>query len=121
MRLSAKKEIRNFLFVLFSAVFVAFLGAFWVVYSYGASGKYSVQNVLLAPDLIIKSQASQPNKKDKSARYVFHKIEFTYFDEKLGQWRTIQINPDQYAQFYQMVQNEKSLPNPSVEIADLFK
>lgn len=107
---SAKKQIRNLLLVIFSGAFCAFLAAAIGLYFYGPGGRYLVKNTLLSPSILETLSYNDLNTKTgNKSRFVFDKIEFSYYETDKKHWQKVRVSPNVYQRFYQSVINEKSL------------
>lgn len=113
------KEIVRLMSVLLLGVVGALGLTAYFVMNYGPSGRYSVEAALLKPELLNGLNYNDFNPKTGSKdRFVFDKLEFVYLGEK--DLRRVQLPLGAYAEFYQLVQGEKSLLNPSEEVKALF-
>lgn len=120
-QISPKRQIRNLLMVLFSSVMCAFLVSGMLLYYYSPSGRYVVKNALLAPELTTALMYNDTNHKTGgSSRFVFDGIEFAFYDSETKQQRKLQITPEQYQNFYQLIASEQSLLDVSKEVVALF-
>ena len=117
---SKGKEIRNLLLVIGSGIIGAVAVALMMLYYYNPSGSYLAGNVLLSPEStkVIKFQDTHPTT-GSPAKFIFDQIEFSYYDSQLKQWKKLNVEMDQYAKFYQLIGNERSLEVPD-EIKRLF-
>lgn len=109
---AAKRDIRNLMLLLAIGVTAAFLLAGLFLYNYGPSGRYAAQNVLLDPKLLT-DLGSKKN-------LTFKSIEFNFYDDSKKEWKKLNIDINQYAKFYQLVANEKSLEDVSADVKSLF-
>lgn len=111
----SKNRIIIIISVLLSGVAAACLVVFLMVYSQVNAPKYTIKNVLLAPEtlqtLSPQSQSSLSNRSEKNnpSLFVLKKIEFTYYDQQKGRWMTKPIDLERYKAFFQLIENEKSL------------
>lgn len=118
---SSNKQIRTLILVLCSGLVCALLLSGFLVYFYGPTGQYMAQNAMLAPDLITTLSYNDTNHKTGGmSRYVYDKINFSYYDEKTKQQHQMVITPEQYSQFYQLISHEKSYLNVPKEALDTF-
>lgn len=118
---SSSKEIRNLLGVIGCGVASAILLSAIFLYNYGPSGRYLVQNALLAPELTTTLTYNDTNQKTGgSSRFVFEAIEFSFFQDNEKKQKLLQISSEQYSQFYKAIISDKSLLNVSPEIIALF-
>lgn len=115
------RDVRNLLAVLLSSVICAFLLSFLFVYYYGPSGRYVAGAVLLDPS-IIKEIDYQDHElsKGKKLRFIFDRIEFSYFDSKKKTINTFSIPFKSYQRFYERVSSEKSVQEIPEDIKKLF-
>ncbi len=113
--------IRNLLAVLFSAILVASIFALFMLYNYGPSGHYILNNVLLAPDTLANvSFADSDLTAAKSQRYQYDRIEFSNWNAEKKQWLRMPIGTSEYGQFYQKIASEKSILEVSHEVVNQF-
>lgn len=107
--------------VITMAVSSAFLLSGVLAYHYGPSGRYLAHNTLLAPNLITKLDYNDTNPKTGgSSRFVFEDILFSFYDSAAKQKRVLHISPEQYAQFYKLITNDKSLENAPQDVITSF-
>lgn len=110
----SRKEIRNLLLVIGSGIGCALLLSLFLILNYGPSGRYVVHNVLLSPELVSTLSYNDTNSKTGgSSRFIFENIAFNYYDPAEKKSKKLQISPEQYAQIYQIIANDKSLLEPS--------
>lgn len=119
--LMAQHQIRNLLLVFFSAIaFAGILSAFFL-FNYGPSGKYTLRNTLLSPDLLKDLSYDDLNPKTGGiSRFVYDKIEFIHYNESTKQKQSTAISPDKYKAFYQHIIADTSMPEVSDDIIALF-
>ncbi len=116
-----RKEVRNLLLVMGSAVACALALALWMLYQYNPTGRYLAKNVLLSPQIM--SQISYPETDPKTGatlRYVFDSFEFSYFDTAKKTWSHSTVKPEAYREFYQAVAEDVSILPISEEMRALF-
>lgn len=115
------RDIRNLLAVLGAAVLCAALLAFFFLYYYGPSGRYLAGNTLLDPSIMaqINYQDHHPQT-GKKVRFVFDRIEFSYFDPEKGQMHIFPISLETYQSFYKQVSSDRSLLEVNQNIQNLF-
>lgn len=114
-----KMELRRLLLVLGSAVAFASLMTIFGVFYYGPSGKYSVNNALIAPEILEKMSYNAPNQKiNGNDRFVFDDIIFSSYIE--NKFKQLSISIDQYKKFYALIMTDVSLLNVPKEIESLF-
>lgn len=117
----AGNQIRTLIFVILSAVACAFLISGLLLYRYGPSGGYSAKNAILSPDVTESLWYSDANPKTGgSSRFVFDDLVFSYFDTKTRQQHSIQITPELYRQFYQIVANDTSIAEITPQLLTHF-
>jgi hypothetical protein len=117
---SKGREIRNLFIVVGSGVVGAFAMALAMLYYYGVSGSYLAKNVLLSPEYAQVIQFNDLNPRTGApSKFVFDQIEFSYYNPMLKQWKRSGVRMDQYAKFYQMIGDERSVV-PSDEVRSLF-
>lgn len=118
---SAKRQIRNLLLVMLSGILCAFILAIFLVSNYGPSGRYVVQNTLIEPSLATSLNYNDANSKTGGLTlFVFDGIEFTYFDSDAKKQNQIKVDPDKYAQFYQLIVADMSILDPPTNVTSLF-
>lgn len=103
------KDIRSFIFVLFLGVLSAFLMAGVILYYYNPSGVYTVEQVLLSPDVMMRLSGNKDG-----GFLVFDGIEYAYYGDKDKDWKKLPISIEKYTEFYNLIRNNKSL----IEITD---
>lgn len=119
--MSMKTRISSLIFLIFSAVGCAILFSVIVVNYYGPTGNYSTNQTLLEPDLIpVLSFNDSNNKTGAQSRFVFGEMTFSYFDVVDQSQKTVAVTIDQYREFYQTVQSEKSIVDVPSDIEGLF-
>lgn len=108
---SQKNQIRNLLVVLSSALLTAVIIAGVLLHNYGPSGRYAFPDTLLAPDLVQALSFNDTNSKTGGmSRFVFSDIEYQFYDDQTKQWRQLPVFVEQYANFYQSIGNQQSVP-----------
>jgi hypothetical protein len=107
--------------VLGASVLCALVVACALIFFYGPSGSYPARDTLLDPSVI-----SHINIRDKSAKgkgnlqFVFDRIEFSYFDKRLGKMRRNAIPFEQYEKFYTLVSKDISIAEIPEKIESYF-
>lgn len=121
MRYDAKKEIRNILAVLLSAVLFGGLIAGFMIYRYGPTGRYIAGNVLLSPGILDKINYPDIHAATgRKARFVFNAAELSVYDKKTGKMLRQTADAEAYQRFYQSVASIESLEKVSGEIKEGF-
>lgn len=117
-----KKQIKQLLVVLSSAVIGGFLLAWIMIMYYGPSGNYIAGQTILSPDIIerINFKDTHP-KTGQNVQFMFDHTEFVFFDYLRGSWQQKQISHQSYVKFYGYIANDKSLGDLKEEILDLFQ
>jgi hypothetical protein len=108
---SPYKQIRNLLVILFAGISCAAIFAIFMIYFYGPSGRYQLQNVLLDPTVL--SQIS-------SKRYKVDRISYSYWSPPEKKWNSVSINTQNYQTFFDSIKNDRSLEQVPQEIVSLF-
>lgn len=117
-----KKQIKQLLFVLSTAVFAGFLLSFFMIMFYGPSGDYIAGQTILSPDIIDKIHFKDAHPKTgQNVPFTFDHNEFVYFDYLRGAWQQKQISLQSYAEFYQYISHDSSLEKVNEEILALFQ
>lgn len=111
-------DIRNLVLTLFFAVVAAFAVAAFFVLNYGPSGKYTVDNTLLKPELLGELNYNDYNSKTGAQdRYIFDVLEYSWLDKDKNDWLKKNIDLNAYSQFYKLIENDESLPDvPPVQM-----
>lgn len=113
--LTPKKQIRNLLFLLLSAIACAFLLTFFFLYNYNPEKHYLLKNALVSPEVISQMSASGENQKSKmTPSTILEKIEFSYPNIEEKKRIALAVNKQTYSKFYQMIKDDKS----ALEISD---
>lgn len=115
-------QIRTLLLVIGSGVMLAVLLALLSLQFYSPTGSYTAKNVLLAPESLASMRfADGTTREGGTPRYVFAAIEFSFYDGSLKKWSTRPVSLDQYASFYSLVENEKSIAEATKAVEDAFR
>jgi len=101
-----KKEIRQLLLLLSSAIGVAIFFSVFMIQYYGSTGDYLVKNVLLSPETAKKLDFYDGNHQGK---FTFDRAEFRYFDDETMSWKVTILDETQYQNLFDILQNESSL------------
>jgi hypothetical protein len=118
---SNKREIFNLLSIIFSGMFCAFALTTYILYYHGPTGRYLIQKVLLSPEIVKNLTYQEINPQTgKLTRFVFKDIEFSYFDAETLKDKVILITLEKYKKMFDLLKQDESLLNPSVDIEDLF-
>lgn len=91
-----RREVRNLILMLSSALFIVFVVVVGLVYYFGSSGTYLLRNVLISPEA----------------------LERVFFDGKGASKKA--VSPQSYAAFYELVASERSLPHVTDGIVAQF-
>lgn len=115
------KELTHLLATLGAAVLAAFLIAACFVWFYGKDGQYTAGRALLSPSLLerLNFQADHPRTKER-VYFIFGEATLTLFNEKEKRNETKKWTSKEYAAFYDLVKNDKSLDNPGEALKQLF-
>lgn len=89
------KEFRGIISVLLAAVLTGIAISAYMLYQYSPSGRYFIQNTLLAPSVAGQMAESL--------------VAFDYVDAKTGERRHLVIEPTVYALFYARVSSDESV------------
>lgn len=116
-----RRQIRNLLTVIGSGIFAAFLITAFFIWNYGPSGRYEILTTLLAPHLLHELDYNDTNPKTGGFdRFIFDRIIFSYISPNDKSWRKTTVSESEYAQFYEMIKNDKSVLNPPDEVTADF-
>jgi hypothetical protein len=119
---SKSKQIKILLAVLGTGGITGILISLTMLYYYNPNGSYPVDNVLLNPENAYSLRYVEPSSKVKSeGRFVFEKMNYSYFDPNTKQTVSISIPKDKYAEFYKIISHDKSVSEPLSEIESLFR
>ncbi len=110
-----KKEVQSLIFMLSSAVFVAFVVVVCLVYYFGSSGTYLLRDILISPDALKRISFTE-----EDSSFVFNKIEFVRADSHGREWGRFAVSKQSYEAFYKLVAHERSLPRISDEMIQQF-
>ena len=118
---STKKQIRNLLLLLSSAiVFAIGTGVFFVAY-YSPSGVYLAKNALLAPEVLDKLKFNDTNSKTGGmSRFIFDSILFKWQDKQTHQWKNLYVDQQKYAKIYQLLSSDRSILDPATDVQEQF-
>lgn len=117
-----RREVRNLILMLSSAVFVAFLTVLGLVFYFGSSGTYLLRNILIEPRTLEKISFSDRHPATGQQRgFIFNKIEFERVDKEGRGWGRFAVSLEGYATFYREISNERSLPVVTDEVVDQFR
>lgn len=115
------KQIRNFLLVLLAGIGGGFLLFFFFLHYYGPTGSYVAKNVLLSPKIWAELRYQDKNPKTGTlSRFIFQRAEFVYFNTSTKQFDRVVITPAKYAQLYELIANDTSLPSVTEALAGQF-
>lgn len=103
----AFKQIKNLLMVLVLGIASAGTFAAILLYLYGPTGAYTLGNLIVAPTEI-EGQGVNKNTPEPSTRFIFDKIEFSYWSPQTRQWTTRPISLEDYGRFYDSYASDKS-------------
>lgn len=117
--LTVGKQIRNLLFVLIAGAACAFVITFFVLYNYGPMGHYVLKNALLSPEVITTLSSSEKDSKTTS-KLLFDKIEYSYQDYDTKKRNIVPVNRENYANFYRLVSEDKSLTEIPADVITSF-
>ncbi|MCB1136655.1 MAG: hypothetical protein KDK78_10330, partial [Chlamydiia bacterium] len=108
--ISTKQHIRNVLVVILSAVVVGFGTVAWMIYYYGPTGIYVLENILLAPATLKALNYSDIDPSTgRSARYQYDRIDFSYVDVGTRRWTRSDVDMETYAEVYRILKADKSV------------
>lgn len=99
---SVVKHVATLLGTLCLAVGSAAVLVAYLVYNYGATGRYQLKNVLLEPAVLENLSYVEGGK-----RMVFQEIQF--FHQEAGQWKRQKVPLSAYKKFYAKVASDSSL------------
>jgi hypothetical protein len=103
-----RREVRNLIFVLSSASFIAFLAVAALVYYLGSSGTYLLRNVLISPKTLKEHSFMGYDPYTRSnVAFVLDKIEFVPATKRGGPFA---VDMQAYTSFYKLVSAERSVP-----------
>lgn len=120
------KAISGLLTLLGAGILAAALFAGFMLYRYGPTGRYPLGNVLLAPKTLGALSLTDPddsavkNSKGKGSRLVFDRIEYVYWDKPQRLWHNVKVDWDNYQRFYDSIESEISILEPSKDIVKYF-
>ncbi len=116
-----QSDIRNFLFVLLSGVVVACAVVGAMAYIYSPSGRFWSHHVLLAPEVIEEGVYNDFDPATgQTKRFVFERLEFTYFDKEKRKWVSTTVDLEAYRRFWKLVESDWSILQPTEDITSIF-
>ncbi|KAF3362778.1 hypothetical protein PHSC3_000637 [Chlamydiales bacterium STE3] len=116
-----RKQIVSLITVVGAGVGAALLISLFFLLSYGPTGRYLVETVLLSPSLLHELNYNDANPKTGGVdRFVFSKVVFSYLSPVDKLWHNEAVSDSEYANFYRTIQSEKSLVNPQEEMISSF-
>jgi hypothetical protein len=113
---SKSSQVRRLLAVLFLGVAAAAIIAYFFVSHYGPTGRYVAKNVLLSPDVLDYLKYN-----DRTTQYVFHGIEFIYFDQDVKGFKRVKVDRERYEKFFQLIAGDLSIQPISQELKEDFR
>lgn len=118
---SPRREIRNLLCVVFSAILGACLLTVSLLYYYNPSGRYLVNHVLLSPSLVetLSYQEIHP-KTEKSTLWTFQELEFSYYNSQTKKEEVILISKALYQTFYEKIEQDANVEKVTPAIEEIF-
>lgn len=119
---SKSKQIEVLLAVLGTGVIAGILIALTMLYYYNPTGSYQLDNVLLNPDNAFSLRYVEPGSKNTSeGRFIFEKMDYSYFNPTTKQTVSISVPKDKYAEFYKVIAKDKSVSKDLMETEGLFR
>jgi len=109
-KLSPKKQITNFLFVIAAGVIFGFAIVGFFLYRYNPSGQYVAKNVLISPHTLAHLWYSDQNPKTGGeSRFVFDGVIAEQYSESAQRWIERPISLTVYQKFYRFIQDDVSI------------
>lgn len=119
-RIPPRKQVRQFLTVIFLGIAAGILLVIFLVNYYGPLGRYKAKNVLLEPSTLDKLWYSDINPKTGgNSRFVLQGIEFVYRLSK-NETRHLKLSQELYTKFYKSVFKDQSLLQAEEKVTSLF-
>lgn len=112
-----KKEIRQLLYLLGSAVGFAVLFSIFMINFYGPTGQYTVKNILLSPEMTTKLNYLDGV---SGGKFNFDRITFRYFDDENKQWKSQAVPLTVYRAIFDDLANHTSFVDVPQEIVSQF-
>lgn len=113
-----RKDIRDFLLVIFAGIFTAFIVVFWMIKEDPSEKQLKVSEALLSPETIEQmSNRAVTSNPSLSAQYLVESIDFSHFDPLKGKWEMTQVDIGPYQQIYRLLEGDvgNRKANPEVE------
>lgn len=107
-------QVIELLAVMLTAVVMAIIAIGGLIYTFGPQGFYLAKNVVLSPNTLSEMATRQ------KAKVFFDSIEFSFYDSDSKQFKNVNIGIEKYAEFYKMVQRDRSLSKPVEDLVRLF-
>lgn len=115
------KQIRNLLLVLFAGILCAVALTVFMLYRYNPSGRYPIKNVMIDPKILPQlSYSSYDSGTRNTTRYLFDNIEFSFYNFTEKKWEKKTVSDVSYQKFYELVANERSIPDVKDQVVTLF-
>lgn len=117
-----KKDIRNLVMVISASLLLAVGITSWFLLSYGPSGQYYAKNTLANPSILARLDYNDMNPKtNQMDRYVFDKILYTFWNKTKQEQGSLVIPIPVYEKFYNLVQADDSILQPTSEMSSAFR
>jgi hypothetical protein len=121
MNETAKRDVQRIAVLLTCAVATAGLIAGVMLYGYSPSGRYIAGQTILDPQVMNQINIQdKKSKKEQNGRFVFEKIDFTYYDSASKKMEHIPVSMESYKKFYSLINQEKSIEKVTDELKNLF-
>lgn len=107
---SVKRQIVGLLSVLAAGLAFALAIIGYLLYTYGPTGQYRAENILVEPSLVKKlSYIDTEVSRGKEGKHILDHVQFQVFDEKSGQWDVYLLNDEQYKRIFDLLSRDESL------------
>ena len=115
-----RREVRNLIFLLSSASFLAFFVVVGLIYYFGTTDTYLVRHILISPDTLAKASFTDYLPATASKSLVFKKIEFMHGNNRDKGSGCFEVDLHAYNDFYKLISSERSIPILTDEMVTQF-
>lgn len=110
-------EIGRLLVLLCSAIGAAIVFSFFLIYYYGPTGQYKVNEILLTPEMTKQLSYQQSV---EGGRFTFDRTELRYYDENAREMKTFVLTHPDYHKLFRLLEKGESLEAVPSEVISRF-